>query len=129
MEKLQWLFEVFKKSKAFFIVLMLGAALWLLVKFVIPAIYNGGEAAKKAQIELLTNDLVTCRNSGAMKDIKIDSLQGVINKMTSDRLKESLEREKAERERRKKYEDAMMTVNQTKKTIDNLNKKVQNEIQ
>jgi len=122
---LKWIADTFGiNPRGLLFALAVGALVWF-----IPKAWEKSEKGTDGQIELLTADLNNCRIWGVIGYTKADSLQAVINKMTADRLKESLERERAERERRKKYEDAMMTVNQTKKTIDNLNKKVQNEIQ
>lgn len=126
MEKLlKWIADTFGVNpQGLILALIVGALMWLT-----PKLFERADKGTDGQITILTNDLINCRANWQAGYLKADSLQAVINKMTADRLKESLEREKAERERRKKYEDAMMTVNQTKKTIDNLNKKVQNEIQ
>lgn len=91
-------------------------------------VYDNSQSAMLAQLELLKNEIKDCRAWGAAEARKNDSLQAVIHKKDEDNNKALEKRNEALSKLADKYQEQNMKMQQYSKTIDNIQKKVSNEI-
>lgn len=129
MENLKWLQQAWEKSKAFVLLALVLAALYVLGKYVVPLLFNEAKNANAAQLELMKQELAACRMYGQNESRLNDSLRMEISKRDHDLIIEGQKQNAALRAAAEKYQDAIIKIREAETKVNNLNKKVSNEIQ
>lgn len=120
----KWIADGWAKNKGGIIISLIVA----LIAWLGPKIWNRSETAVQQQIQLIRQENADCKTYAGRIQRANDSLRSVIQQMNDDKVKDLQKQNAALRAANDKYNEAMLKTRNAVKTIDNIQKTVNNEI-